>query len=81
MNSISVKYPDGTSAKVGDRVIIDHGAFTGQVKDVIDSSEKQANWGVQEFGLMIDASNSGLTFWSTDSIVRDKIELDRKMPA
>ena len=81
MSSVQIKYPDGTEAKIGDAVLLAHGAHTGTVQDVVDTVEKQNLWGLSEFGLMIDTSYAGLTFEPVDAIVEGEIELVQKKPA
>jgi hypothetical protein len=68
-----MNYPDGTQARVGDSVLLDHGNNPGVVYDVIDTAERRQHWGVEESGLMIESPTYGLLFTSVDGLVDDEI--------
>jgi hypothetical protein len=68
-----IKYPDGTEARVGDKVSLAHGTDSGVVTHVIDSVAQAASWNLGETGLMIDSAKTGLTFFPSDSLVDDEI--------
>ena len=68
-----IKYSDGTEARVGDRVSLNHGTDTGVVLHVLDSIENARTWNLEESGLMINQISSGLTFWPGHSLDADEV--------
>ena len=76
-----ITYPDGTEARVGDRLSLSHDADTGVVSDVVDSPEKAKTWGLEETGLMIESVATGLTFYPTHSLHEDEIRFVSRVAA
>jgi uncharacterized protein (DUF779 family) len=68
-----IKYPDGTEARVGDRVSLSHDTDRGEVREVFASVEQAEAWNLKETGLMIDSVATGLTFYPTHSLDADEI--------
>ena len=79
MSSGQIKYCDGTPATVGDAVLVANRSYSGTVTDIIGTTEVQRNWGLSEFGLMIETSYAGLMFHSLETILEEEIQL--KKPA
>ena len=50
---VVIRYFDGTVAQLGDTVLVDE-EWQGVVRDVVDTKDKMANWGLTEYGLMVD---------------------------
>jgi hypothetical protein len=69
-----INYPDGTEARVGDRVSLSHDTDSGVVSEVFNSIEEAKAWNLDETGLMIDSVATGLTFYPTHSLDRDEIK-------
>jgi hypothetical protein len=67
-------YPNGTEAKIRDRVRIDHGAYVAIVHAVVDSEKRRRSWGVEGLGLMVETANHGMVFWPIGSLVPEEIE-------
>ena len=68
-----IKYPDGIEARVGDSVSLSHDTDRGVVRHVLDSIELVELWNLEEMGLMIDSTATGLTFYPIHSLDRDEI--------
>ena len=67
-------YPGGTEAKVRDRVRIDHGASPAVVHAVIETEAERRSWGVNEPGLMLEATKYGLVFFPARTLDGGQIE-------
>jgi hypothetical protein len=68
-----IKYPDGTEARVGDSVSLSHDSDRGVVRHILDTVEQAKSWNLQETGLMIDSTATGMTFYPVHSLDRDEI--------
>lgn len=69
-----IKYPDGTGANVGDNVSLSHDTDRGVVRHVLDTIELAESWNLDEIGLMIESTATGLTFYPIHSLDRDEIQ-------
>ncbi len=58
-----MKYSSGEEMQIGDRVLIEKGSTQGAVNAIIDTSEKMAECGLGEMGVMISSKAFGLVFW------------------
>jgi hypothetical protein len=76
-----IKYPDGTEARVGDRVSLSHDADSGVVTEVFDSLEKAETWNLDKTGLMIESVATGLTFYPERSLDEDEIRFVSRVVA
>lgn len=70
----SFTYLDGTEARVGAAVALNHRAHTGTVQRVIESPAEIKSWNLDGPGLMIDTLYGGLVFYPKDSLTIDEIE-------
>jgi hypothetical protein len=68
-----ISYPDGTEVLVGDSVRLAHDTDTGVVREIIGSVEQAKAWNLAETGLMIDAVQTGLTFYPAHSLNEGEI--------
>ncbi len=57
-----MNYITGEIIKLNDVISFEHDKTKGVVYDIIDTYEKQKNWGVNENGLMIKSEPFGLVF-------------------
>jgi hypothetical protein len=62
-----MQYSTGENIFVGDTILIEHGKTQGKIKNIIDSAETLAEWGIHQsnsFGVIVEAEPFGLVFWS-----------------
>lgn len=57
---IRMRYPDGSTVKLGDLVWWDEGNSVGRIIDIHETKEQCANWGVEEPGVAICYDGAGM---------------------
>ena len=76
-----INYPDGTEARIGDSVSLSHDTDLGVVLHVLDTVELVELWNLEEMGLMIDSTATGMTFYPIHSLDRDEIRFISRVVA
>lgn len=58
----------GEEVQVGDQVLIENGKTKGVVHSVIETPAQMQEWGVDEFGVLIESAPFGLVFWPSSEV-------------
>ena len=58
-----MQYKSGEFAELFDRVVIENGKKPGIVHAIIESEADMKQWGVQEYGLLLESKPFGIVFW------------------
>ncbi len=73
-----MNYKTGEKVEVGDSVLLERGKTSGTVYAVVETAEQMAEWGLEEFGVSIEAKPFGLVFWPDSEIEDPLVFIARK---
>jgi hypothetical protein len=67
-------YQNGNRIEIGDSVRFERGRTSGTVYELVDTSAKASELGVEEEGVMLKSAPFGLVFLSVTSLLADPLE-------